>query len=153
ADIDRLLKLDSENRALVTQQQTLTAEKNQISKQIGPLAGKLKKAPDAEKAALQAQMKQLQDRPPTIKVQERALEQQIAALQPQTDELLLRVPQPADDEVPLGRDDSGNVERKKWGEVRKFDFAPKDHVALGQDLGIIDVERGVKLAGSRSYFL
>src|SRR5690606_14688614 len=48
---------------------------------------------------------------------------------------------------------SENVELRKWGTVREFDFTPKDHLALGQDLGMIDVERGVKIAGSRSYFL
>ena len=67
--------------------------------------------------------------------------------------LLLQLPQPADEEVPVGKDDSENVEIKKWGEVRNFDFPAKDHVELGDKLRLIDIERGVKLAGSRSYVL
>ncbi len=66
---------------------------------------------------------------------------------------MLQVAQPADDDVPMGRDDTENIEIRKEGQVRQFDFEPKDHVQLGLDLGIIDIERGVKLAGSRNYFL
>jgi seryl-tRNA synthetase len=67
--------------------------------------------------------------------------------------LLLLVPQPADPEVPQGKDDTENVEIRRVGEVRKFDFQPKDHIQLGEALDIIDVPRGVKLAGSRNYIL
>jgi seryl-tRNA synthetase len=74
-------------------------------------------------------------------------------LQKKLDEMLLRVAQPPDADVPDGKDDAENVEVRKWGEVRKFEFAPKDHVTLGRQLGLLDIERGVKLAGSRSYFL
>ena len=64
-----------------------------------------------------------------------------------------QVPQPADEDVPFGEDDTENVEIRKEGEVRPFDFEPKDHVQLGLALDIIDIERGVKLAGTRNYFL
>jgi len=67
--------------------------------------------------------------------------------------LMLLVAQPTDEDVPLGKDDTENVEIRKEGKVRQFDFEPKDHVQLGLDLGIIDIERGVKLAGTRNYFL
>jgi seryl-tRNA synthetase len=63
------------------------------------------------------------------------------------------VAQPADDDVPFGEDDTQNVETRKEGKIPDFDFGPKDHVQLGLDLGIIDIERGVKLAGARNYFL
>jgi len=63
------------------------------------------------------------------------------------------VAQPADDDVPIGKDDTENVEIRKEGEIRHFDFEPKDHVQLGLALGIIDIERGVKLAGTRNYIL
>ena len=152
-DIDRLLELDGRRRALVTQQQNLTAEKNQISKQIGPIMGKLKKAPDGDKPALQEQADDLQAKSAAIKEQEQAMGPQIAEMEPQIEELLLRVPQPAAEEVPVGPDDTANVELRKWGTPRMFEFEPKDHVTLGTELGIIDTERGVKLAGSRSYFL
>jgi seryl-tRNA synthetase len=69
------------------------------------------------------------------------------------EQLLLTIPQPADPDVPLGKDETENVEIRRVGEVRRFDFEPKDHVQLGTDLGILDVERGVKLAGTRNYVL
>jgi seryl-tRNA synthetase len=152
-DIDRLLELDSQKRSLESRRQQLVAEKNQIGKQIGQLAGQLKKAPADQQPALQQQMKQLQQRPTELKSAEQELDRQIAQIDPHLQEILYRVPQIPDAEVPVGRDDTENVELRKWGTVRQFDFEPKDHIALGQALGIIDVERGVKLAGSRSYFL
>jgi seryl-tRNA synthetase len=55
--------------------------------------------------------------------------------------------------VPVGKDDSENVETRKWGTIRQFEFTPKSHIELGESLGLVDFERGVKLAGSRSYVL
>jgi seryl-tRNA synthetase len=152
-NIDRLLELDAKRRALDNQRQQMTAEKNAIGKEIGQLAGKLKKAAPSEQPALQEQMKKLQARPTELKAQEQALDAQVAEIEPEMTDLLLRCAQPPDDEVPIGKDDTENVEIKKWGEIRKFDFEPKDHITLGASLGIIDTDRGVKLAGSRSYFL
>lgn len=152
-NIDRLLELEEQRRSLDAKRQQLTAEKNAIGKQIGPIAGKLKKAAGDEQAALKAEQDRLQVRAAEMKAAEQSLADQIAALEPQVEEILLRGVQPPDPEVPVGRDDTENVELKRWGEVRKFDFEPKDHIALGQQLGIVDVGRGVKLAGSRSYFL
>ena len=63
------------------------------------------------------------------------------------------VPQPARADVPLGKYDRENVEIKRWGTAPTFDFAAKDHMELGLSLGLLDAERGVRLAGSRSYFL
>jgi len=152
-DIDRLLALESERRQLDAQRQQLTAEKNAIGKQIGQLAGKLKQATGDEKAKLEAERTKLQARPTEIKAVETDLDAKVSALEPQINELVLRVPQPPDPDVPLGKDDSENVEIKKWGTIRQFEFAPKSHIDLGEALGIVDFERGVKLAGSRSYFL
>jgi seryl-tRNA synthetase len=152
-DIDKLLELDGKRRQLDSQRQQLTAEKNAIGKRIGQLAGKIKKASPAEQAALAEEMKRLQARPTELKAQEQTLDVAVAELDPQINELLLRCAQPPDDEVPVGKDDTENVEIKRWGTVRQFDFKPKDHIALGAELGIIDADRGVKLAGSRSYFL
>ena len=152
-DIDRLLELESKHRAIEIERQQITAEKNQIGKQIGQMAGKLKKAPPTEQAALREEMKKLQARPTELKAGEQKLEAEAAELWPQIEAILLRVPQPADPEVPVGKDESENVELRKWGTVRQFDFQPKDHIALGTELGMLDVDRGVKLAGSRSWFL
>jgi seryl-tRNA synthetase len=152
-DIDAMLELDSKRRALDVRRQQITAEKNAIGKQIGQLAGQMKKAPAGEQSRLAEEMKKLRARPTELKSAEQALDGEIAAMDPVFQDLLLRAAQPADDDVPVGRDDTENVEVKKWGEVRHFDFATRDHITLGRELGIIDFERGVKLAGSRSYFL
>src|SRR5205823_598869 len=152
-DIDRLLKLDADRRALDSRRQQLTAEKNQIGKQIGQLAGQLKKATGDEQKKLQEEMKKLQARPTELKSAEQELDTQVAALDPEIQSLLQRVPAPADSDVPVGKDDTENVEIRKWGEVRTFDFQPKSHIELGEKLGLVDFARGVKLAGTRSYVL
>ena len=152
-DIDALIALDNAYRELFSKQQQLTAEKNQMGKQIGQIAGRLKKASDDEKSALQQEMKALQQRPAEIKKEEQALADQIAQIEPQRLDLLQRVPQPQAPDVPLGKDDAENVQLRTWGDIPTFDFEPKDHVQLGLDLGMIDVERGVKIAGARAYYL
>ncbi len=65
----------------------------------------------------------------------------------------MQVPQPADSDVPVGKDASDNVVLYRWGQPRKFDFKPKNHIELSEKLGLINFEAGVRLAGSRSYFL
>lgn len=161
-DIDALLSLDAELRQAMTRQQELTAEKNQIGKQIGKLAGQLKKAGDDQRPALQEQMKQLQRRPAAIKEEEAKLAEQVQRLEQQRDALWLEVPQPADDDVPVGASAEENVELRTW-KPAWFDpakpfaenkgFEPKSHIELGEALGLFDFERGVKMAGSRSYVL
>lgn len=138
-DIDALMAVDGQWRSVTTQVEQLKAEQNAASKSIARLAGDEKKAAIARMAEIKAQAKTLGD--------------SLADLEKQRDSMLLLVAQPADPDVPEGPDDTGNVEIRRWGEPRKFDFEPKDHVALGESLGIMDVERGAKLAGARSYFL
>lgn len=160
--VDRLLAADSDLREVMSQQQKLTAEKNEIGKQIGMIAGKLKKASDDEKAALQAQMQALQTRPNEIKQTESELVSKVSQLEAARQELWLQVPQPADDDVPVGRDATSNEQISTWGPAwfdtaKSFEankgFAPKNHMELGEKLGLFDFERGVKMAGSRSYVL
>ncbi len=138
-DIDKLLEIDSALLEAKKQLQDIATDKNRIGKSIPTLAAEEKQAALAELAAL--------------KPREAQFDQQTKDLQPQLDELMLQVAQPADDDVPLGKDDTENVEIRKEGQVRQFDFEPKDHVQLGLDLDIIDIERGVKLAGTRNYLL
>jgi seryl-tRNA synthetase len=152
-DIDRLLALDAQRRQLDSKRQQLAAEKNQIGKQIGQLAVRLKKATGEEQAKLQAEMKHLQARPTELKAAEQELDTQLAALEPEIEYILLRIPQPPDADVPIGKDAGDNVVVRIVGEPTKFDFKPKSHAELGATLGIIDVEAGVKIAGSRSYYL
>jgi seryl-tRNA synthetase len=161
-DVDKLLALDAELRRLQTRQQELAAEKNKIGKEIGQIAGKLKKAQGEEKQQLEAERQRLQARPNEIKQEENELEAQIGELQPKRDDLWLRVPQPPDGDVPRGESDEDNVELRQW-HPDWFDpnqsfqqnkgFAPQTHMELGQSLGLVDFERGVKIAGARSYVL
>jgi len=139
-DINRLLGLDSQLRYLNRQLQDIVTVKNQAGKAIAKI-----KDPDQRQQAIKqmARNKQL----------EKELNAEIDTLEPQVGEILLNMPQPASPETPIGPDESGNVEVRRWGDVPNFDFEPKDHIQLGLDLGIVDFERGVKLSGSRYYVL
>ena len=139
ADIDRLVYLDKVLTDSKKKLQDIATLKNQISKKIPNLSG-------IEK---QAQIDYLSE----LKKEERRSQEWLKERQPELDDLMQQVPQPADDDVPLGKDDTENTEIRKEGEIRQFDFEPKDHVQLGLALGMMDIERGVKLAGARNYFL
>jgi len=138
-DIDRLLEVDCALREAKKQLQDISTSKNTLGKSIPKLSGNEK----------QSALSKLSE----LKQQEAGHNETVRRLGPEFDALMLEVPQPADDDVPLGKDDTENVEIKREGKVRKFDFEPKDHVQLGLALGIIDIERGVRLAGTRNYFL
>jgi seryl-tRNA synthetase len=138
-DIDRLLYLDKVLRDTKKKLQDIVTIKNQIGQKIPKLSGNEK----------QVELDSLSE----LKKEEKRSQDWLKMRQPEFDELMLQVAQPADDNVPLGKDDTENVEIRTEGEIRQFDFEPKDHVQLGLDLGIIDIERGVKLAGTRNYFL
>jgi seryl-tRNA synthetase len=139
ADIRRLLEVDARLKKAKAAMQEIATEKNRIGKSIPKLSGDERDAALARLSEFKPQEEQLQD--------------EVKALQPEFAALLLQVPQPADPDVPVGRDDTENVEVRREGQVRRFDFKPKDHVQLGLALDIIDIERGVKLAGTRNYFL
>ncbi|MHC4070010.1 MAG: serine--tRNA ligase [Planctomycetota bacterium] len=138
-DIGRLLEVDSTLKEAMQQLQNISTEKNRIGKSIPKLSGK-------EKEKALSELAQLKDN-------EAEYNNQTKELQPEFDALMQEAAQPADEDVPLGKDDTENVEIRKEGKIRKFDFEPKDHVQLGLELGIIDIERGVKIAGTRNYFL
>ncbi|HWP39520.1 MAG TPA: serine--tRNA ligase [Tepidisphaeraceae bacterium] len=140
--VDVAAVLDVDARCLAAQQEyeRLRAEQNEASKQIGKLKDPAaKQQAIAKVASLKAQVKQAEERWQSAEAQ----------LLP----LLLQMPQPPDPDVPVGKDETENIELRRWGDVRHFEFAPRDHVTLGAELGMIDIERGVKLAGSRSYVL
>ena len=138
-DIDKLLKTDSELRNDKNRLQEISTEKNKVGKSIPQLAG------EDKQSAL--------DTLGQLKKEESQLNDSIKKNQPIFDEIMGQVAQPADEDVPLGKDDTQNVELRKFGKIREFNFKPKDHVQLGLDLDIIDIQRGVKLAGTRNYFL
>jgi seryl-tRNA synthetase len=81
------------------------------------------------------------------------IEPELARVEEELAEVMARIPNVPDDSVPDGLSEDDNVEVRRWGEPPQFDFDPKDHVALGEALGIIDIERGVRTSGARFYYL
>ena len=173
-DIDRLLALDEQRRTLATQRDNLRAEQGKVEKEIGPqigrLAGSIKKAEGAERAKLEAELEALKARPASFKAQSQELETRLQGLEPELHSLLLTVPLPPDADVPVGTSSDDNVEIRRWNPGADkgpcgcaFDtsksyeqnrgFRPKNHIDLVRDLGLADFERGVKMAGTRSYVL
>ena len=138
-NIHKLLEIDEQILGLRRELQEIRTEQNKASKEIPTLDGQEKQAKIEQLAKLKTRAKEIS--------------QQIDNLQPEFDRLMLLVPQPPDPSVPIGADEKDNVEIKKVGEIRKFDFEPLDHVELGKALDIIDIDRGVKLAGTRNYCL
>jgi seryl-tRNA synthetase len=139
-DIAAIVKLDEQRLRSQQEFEKFRAEQNEASKQIA----KLKDA--AEKKAAIARMGELKEK---VKEAEDRMKAAEAALQP----LLLEVPQPPDEDVPVGKDESENVVLYRWGEPRRFEFQPKSHIELGEGLGIADFTGGVKISGTRSYIL
>jgi len=165
-DIDRLLQLDEQRRALRHQQQETKASQNRIAKEVGPqigkLSGQLKKAEGEARAALEAQIADLKAAPAKLKEEIRQLDAKIDAIEPAFQALVLAVPMPPDDDVPVGASSEDNVELSRWnpdwfdtGKTFRQNkgFEPRGHVELCHALGLVDFERGVKLAGTRSYVL
>ena len=138
-DIDAFLKLDEKRRELLTKVEEMRSRKNSVSKEIPSLKGEEK-----EKA-----LKEMKELSPKLKEQEEKLKE----MDTEWEALQLRIPNIPLEQVPVGKDDSENVEVRTHGKIPKFDFEPKDHVTLGEELDIIDIPRGVKIGGSRSYFL
>jgi seryl-tRNA synthetase len=138
-DIRQLLATDREALDARRELQDIRTEQNAAGKRIAKLEGARKQAAIEEVSRLKGRAKQLQER--------------LADLEPKLHELMLRVPQPPAPEVPVGTDEADNVEIRRRGRVPTFDFPPKDHVELGERLDIIDIPRGVKLAGSRNFVL
>ena len=160
--VDDLLASDKCLRATLTEREQLGAQKNRISKQIGALAGRLAKADASARPTLEAEMRQLREQPSQIKQRESELAQQVKDLQSERDRLWFQVPQPAISTVPVGQSEQDNVELRRWNPPwfdpnLPFDqnkgFAARSHIDLGLDLGLVSFDRGVKMAGTRSYVL
>jgi seryl-tRNA synthetase len=172
-DIDRLIGLDAEKRSITTERERLRADQNRIAKESGPtigkLQGQLKGAHGPDRAALEAQIEELKQQPQRLKAAIQELEAKEAALDHEIRGLLLMVPLPPDADVPVGTSSDDNVEISRWHPApsellpKGFDtrktfeenkgFVPRAHADLLAHLKIADFERGVKLAGSRSYVL
>ena len=136
--IDRILDLDSRRRALIPEADGLRARRNEVSKALGQT--------EERPAELIEEMREVGARIKELHGETRAVEEELNGL-------LLDIPNIPDEDVPVGQDDSGNVVIRTIGEPPSLDFEPLPHWELGEQLGIIDFERGVKLAGSRFYVL
>jgi len=135
--LDEFAAIDEERRKLLTEADNLRNKRKTSSAEIA----KLKKAgQDAE--TLMAEMRQVGDR---IK----ELEQRLHVIETDLQDIVMGIPNLCDDSLPVGKDDSDNVEIKTWGEPAHFSFQPKHHYELGEALGILDFERAAKLSGAR----
>ncbi|MBU0646549.1 serine--tRNA ligase [Patescibacteria group bacterium] len=138
-DISAAQNLLSERSSLIGEVEKLRAQGNEI-------AGQIPKVADEARAALVAEGKNIKDQ---VKVKDEELNK----VQAQLDEELHKYPNVLREDVPEGSDESANQEMRKIGEPPKFEFEVKDHLELGENLGLIDVERAAKISGSRfAYF-
>lgn len=142
-DREAFFELDGARRSYIAEVERLQAERNTLSKQIGQLMkeGRADEAATA-KAAVAAGKERIAE-----------LDEKRVRADEALRDLVCRIPNIPDASLPYGKDDSENVEARRWGVLRVFGFEPKAHWDLGPDLGMIDFDRGVKLAGSRFYVL
>jgi len=132
-DIETILKLDDQRRELIQKIQTLREERN--------------------KSVHQKPDEKIIKRGKEIKEELKNFEEQLTIINDQLSKLLSFVPNVPLPEVPVGKDATGNKELRKWGDLPKFDFKSKSHIELGENLDLIDLERGAKVSGFRGYFL
>ena len=126
--VEKLLKVDEERRKLIGEVEEIRAKRNKLGRDNVEEGKKLKV--------------ELKDK-----------EEKLDVIAKEFDDLIWQIPNPASTNTPIGKNETENVEIKKWGEIRKFDFNPKDHLEIGTSLGILDFESGAKVAGSQFYYL
>ena len=130
-------QVEEQRKSIQVKTEELQAKKNAGAKQVGLMKrnGENTDALMAEMATISSEMKQAEDA--------------LKALQDKIQAAALTIPNLPDDSVPAGKDENDNVEMRRWGEPRQFDFAVKDHSDLGENLGLLDFEMAAKLTGSR----
>ncbi len=138
-DIDELRRVEQDRREFSLRSDELREKRNKLSKIIGQLKSKGKDASDAlaEVQAIGAELDSFGDK--------------LNELNEKFADMHLSIPNILDESVPEGKDDSDNIVVREWGEKPNFNFEPKPHYDIGTNLGILDFERGVKLAGARFY--
>lgn len=139
-DVERYQALESERKAIQTRTEELQAKRNALSKQIGQL-----KAKGEDTSAVMAEVGGLGD-------ELKARAERLEVIQSELGALLMSVPNLPHDSVPQGSDETANVEVRRWGTPKSFDFTPRDHVDLGAPLGL-DFETGARLSGARFTFM
>ncbi|MBU4505089.1 MAG: serine--tRNA ligase, partial [Gammaproteobacteria bacterium] len=141
-DVPAYQALESERKTLQTRTEELQSQRNSLSKQIGMLKGK---GQHAEADAVMAQVS-------AMKAELESSAARLEVIQAVLQNLLLAVPNLPHESVPVGAGEEGNVEVRRWGTPRTFDFDVRDHVDIGEKLGL-DFDIGVKLSGSRFTFM
>lgn len=139
-DVSAFTALEAERKRLQVRTEELQAERNRVSKAVGQA-----KAKGEDAAPLMAQVAGIAD-------ELKSGAERLDALQAELSALLMGIPNLPHESVPVGADEAGNVEVRRWGQPRAFDFPVKDHVDLGAPLGL-DFETGAKLSGSRFTFM
>jgi seryl-tRNA synthetase len=136
-DMNALLARDRERRDIIQRLEALQAERNETSKKIGEL-----KRAGGDAGEVMARMRAVGDEVKALDAERKAIDDAIRAE-------LLALPNLAAADVPVGEDEAANREERRWGTPREFDFEPRDHLDVGEALGIIDMTRAAKLAGAR----
>jgi seryl-tRNA synthetase len=139
APLDDFVRADAERRSVIAESDQLNAERNTASREIGALMK------DGQSEAANARRKAVNE----LKDRIAQLDQKRESAEVRMRELLSTLPNIPHESVPVGKDESANVEVRRWGTPPEFDFEPKDHVDLGTALGILDLERAAKIAGAR----
>lgn len=139
AILDRFLEIDGEWRKLVDESNQLKRQRNIVAEEIPKISGEEKKGKIAE-------MKE-------VSIRVKYLDARIAELEGERDEVVLNIPNIPNESVPVGANDEDNLKIREFGSPTAFDFKPKDHIEIGEDLDIIDFTRGAKITGSGFYVL
>jgi seryl-tRNA synthetase len=151
APIDRILELDTEHRRLLTAIEALRAEHNQVNREAGRRLHQAR-AESSNPELVPGDIPEL-SRATALKADIKELEARLAEVEHELQALLLEVPNIYDPSVPIGADESANLEIRTWGEKPALAFEPRAHYEIGEKLGILDFERGTRVAGSRFVFL
>ena len=137
SEIDALIADDAKRRELLVQTEELKARRNTVSDEIG-----LKKRNKEDASETIAEMQAV-----SAKIKE--LDEEVAKVDEAIQDRMLHFPNLPNPTIPVGADEEANREERVWGEIPSFDFKPKAHYEIGEDLGILDWERGAKVAGAR----
>ena len=135
--LDRVLELDKNRRELLKKIESLRAERNKKSKEIGLLRKEGKDSSSVEEEVRQ------------LKTEIESLQEKLGGVEEELRKVMLRIPNLPHESVPVGEEESQNLEVRKWGELPNFSFEPKPHWEIGEALGVLDFERGARLSGSR----
>lgn len=138
-DVDMLLEIDDKRKALLQLVEEKRAKQNEVGQKIAQASPEEKQSILAEMTLLKSELQKE--------------EEQLKDIMSDWRKLMLSCPNIPDMSVPEGKDDSENVEVRTWGDIPKFDFTPKSHIELAQELDLADFERGTKVAGFRGYIL